>query len=59
MNRHGVQCHSSRPMTRQATRSEEFPNAHHDQGRILSLPMFAEMTRAQQQIVVDLIRAFG
>jgi dTDP-4-amino-4,6-dideoxygalactose transaminase len=36
-----------------------FPNAHRHQGRILSLPMFAEITSQQQKTVVDLIRAFG
>lgn len=39
-------------------RPEQFPNAHRDQGRVLSLPMFAEITRDQQQAVVDLIRDF-
>jgi dTDP-4-amino-4,6-dideoxygalactose transaminase len=38
---------------------EQFPNAHRHQGRILSLPMFAEITAQQQKTVVDLIRAFG
>jgi dTDP-4-amino-4,6-dideoxygalactose transaminase len=38
---------------------EQFPNAHRHQGRILSLPMFAEITAQQQNTVVDLIRAFG
>jgi dTDP-4-amino-4,6-dideoxygalactose transaminase len=40
-------------------RPEQFPNAHRDQGRILSLPMFAEITAQQQKTVIDLIRAFG
>jgi dTDP-4-amino-4,6-dideoxygalactose transaminase len=39
--------------------AEQFPNAHRHQGRILSLPMFAEITAQQQQVVIDLIRAFG
>jgi dTDP-4-amino-4,6-dideoxygalactose transaminase len=39
-------------------RPEQFPNAHRDQGRILSLPMFAEITPAQQDEVIDLIRKF-
>jgi dTDP-4-amino-4,6-dideoxygalactose transaminase len=39
-------------------RPDQFPNAHRNQGRILSLPMFAEMTREQQCNVIDLIRAF-
>lgn len=40
-------------------RPEQFPNAHRHQGRILSLPMFAEITAQQQNTVVELIRAFG
>jgi dTDP-4-amino-4,6-dideoxygalactose transaminase len=39
-------------------RPEQFANAFADQGRILSLPMFAEITRAQQVEVIDLIRSF-
>lgn len=39
-------------------RPEEFPNAFGDQGRILSLPMFAEITADQQRTVIDLIRSF-
>jgi dTDP-4-amino-4,6-dideoxygalactose transaminase len=37
---------------------EQFRNAYRDQGRILSLPMFAEITRAQQDEVIDVIRKF-
>jgi dTDP-4-amino-4,6-dideoxygalactose transaminase len=37
---------------------EQFSNAHRDQGTILSLPMFAEITREQQNEVIDLVRAF-
>jgi dTDP-4-amino-4,6-dideoxygalactose transaminase len=63
---HGVQTAINYPTalpfleaySRFNARAEQFPNAHRDQGRILSLPMFAEITREQQQIVVDLIRAF-
>jgi dTDP-4-amino-4,6-dideoxygalactose transaminase len=40
-------------------RPEQFPNAYRHQGRILSLPMFAEITGEQQNTVIDLIRAFG
>ena len=40
-------------------RAEQFPNAHRQQSRILSLPMFAEITAVQQKVVIDLIRAFG
>src|SRR6266404_915819 len=39
-------------------RPDQFPNAHRDQGSILSLPMFAEIAPDQQRTVVDLIRAF-
>jgi dTDP-4-amino-4,6-dideoxygalactose transaminase len=40
-------------------RPEQFPNACRDQGRILSLPMFAEITPAQQDEVITLIRGFS
>jgi dTDP-4-amino-4,6-dideoxygalactose transaminase len=39
-------------------RPEQFPNAHRAQSQILSLPMFAEITQAQQNEVIDLIRKF-
>jgi dTDP-4-amino-4,6-dideoxygalactose transaminase len=39
-------------------RPKQFPNAYRQQGRILSLPMFAEITADQQRTVIDLIRAF-
>jgi dTDP-4-amino-4,6-dideoxygalactose transaminase len=39
-------------------RPEQFPNAYGDQSRILSLPMFAEITREQQDEVIDLVRKF-
>src|SRR5215470_17296343 len=39
-------------------RPEQFPNAHADQGRIVSLPMFAEIARAQQDEVIELIGKF-
>jgi dTDP-4-amino-4,6-dideoxygalactose transaminase len=39
-------------------RPEQFPNAHGQQSRILSLPMFAEITADQQRTVIDLVRAF-
>ncbi|MBR0744631.1 DegT/DnrJ/EryC1/StrS family aminotransferase [Bradyrhizobium japonicum] len=39
-------------------RPEEFPHAFRDQSRILSLPMFAEITPAQQQEVIEGIRSF-
>jgi dTDP-4-amino-4,6-dideoxygalactose transaminase len=39
-------------------RPDQFPNAFGDQSKILSLPMFAEITRGQQDEVIDLIREF-
>ncbi|MBR0780594.1 DegT/DnrJ/EryC1/StrS family aminotransferase [Bradyrhizobium iriomotense] len=39
-------------------RTEQFPNASRDQAQILSLPMFAEITRPQQDEVIDLVRKF-
>ncbi len=39
-------------------RPKQFPNAHRAQGRILSLPMFAEITPEQQREVIDLVRRF-
>ncbi len=39
-------------------RPEDFPVAHAAQSRILSLPLFAEMTSAQTAAVADAIRAF-
>jgi dTDP-4-amino-4,6-dideoxygalactose transaminase len=39
-------------------RPEQFPNAFRDQGQILSLPKFAEITRQQQDEVIRLIREF-
>jgi dTDP-4-amino-4,6-dideoxygalactose transaminase len=40
-------------------RPEDFPVAHGHQQRILSLPMFPEMTARQMQTVADAISAFG
>jgi dTDP-4-amino-4,6-dideoxygalactose transaminase len=39
-------------------RTEDFPNAFHNQSRILSLPMFPEMSDAQRAHVVDSIADF-
>jgi len=39
-------------------RTEQFPNAYRDQTQILSLPMFAEITRLQLDEVIDLVRKF-
>src|SRR5215475_2631641 len=40
-------------------RPEQFPNACRDQGQILSLPIFAEITPAQQEEVIALVRGFA
>jgi dTDP-4-amino-4,6-dideoxygalactose transaminase len=37
---------------------EQFPNAYRDQQTILSLPIFAEITREQQNEVLELVRKF-
>jgi dTDP-4-amino-4,6-dideoxygalactose transaminase len=63
---HGVQTAINYPIAlpfleayrRLAARPEQFPNAHRDQSRILSLPMFAEITRQQQDEVIELVRGF-
>jgi len=39
-------------------RPEQFPKAHRAQSKILSLPMFAEITAEQQRVVMDLVREF-
>jgi dTDP-4-amino-4,6-dideoxygalactose transaminase len=66
LNSHGVQTAINYPTAlpfleaygRLKARPEQFPNAHRDQGSILSLPMFAEITREQQLEIIDLIRTF-
>ena len=40
-------------------RPEDFPVAHHHQSRILSLPIFPEMTVNQLHAVADALRSFG
>jgi dTDP-4-amino-4,6-dideoxygalactose transaminase len=63
---HGVQTAINYPIAlpflqayrRLGNRPEQFPNAHRDESRILSLPMFAEITRQQQDEVIDLVRKF-
>lgn len=37
---------------------EDFPNAHHNQSRILALPIFPEMTKQQLDHVADTVREF-
>ena len=39
------------------THSQGLPNAYHDQSRILSLPIYPEITASQQQYVVETIKA--
>lgn len=39
--------------------AEDFPNAHHNQSRILSLPIFPEMSEAQINRVVQAVAEFG
>jgi dTDP-4-amino-4,6-dideoxygalactose transaminase len=66
LNAHGVQTAVNYPVAlpflaayrRLGHRPEQFPNAYRDQGRILSLPMFAEITPEQQRTVIDLVRDF-
>jgi dTDP-4-amino-4,6-dideoxygalactose transaminase len=66
LSAHGVQTAVNYPTalpfleaySRFKHRPEQFPNAHADQGRIVSLPMFAEITREQQDEVIRLVREF-
>jgi dTDP-4-amino-4,6-dideoxygalactose transaminase len=66
LNAHGVQTAINYPTalpflaaySRLKHSPGQFPNAHREQGRILSLPMFAEITRAQQDEVIGLVRDF-
>jgi dTDP-4-amino-4,6-dideoxygalactose transaminase len=66
LNRNGVQTAINYPTAlpflaaygRFKHRPEQFPNAYRDQSRILSLPMFAEITPVQQDEVITLIRGF-
>ncbi len=63
---HGVQTAINYPValpfvpaySRFRHKPEQFPNAVADQGQILSLPMFAEITREQQDEVIRLVREF-
>jgi dTDP-4-amino-4,6-dideoxygalactose transaminase len=67
LNANGVQTAINYPVAlpfleaygRLGQRPEQFPNAYRHQSRILSLPMFAEITAQQQKTVVDFIRSFG
>jgi len=67
LNTHGVQTAINYPTAlpflaaygRLEPRPEYFPNAYRQQSQILSLPMFAEITRQQQDEVVRLVRTFA
>ncbi|MBR1214304.1 DegT/DnrJ/EryC1/StrS family aminotransferase [Bradyrhizobium sp. JYMT SZCCT0180] len=66
LNAHGIQTAIHYPTalplleaySRFNYRAEQFPHASNDQGQILSLPMFAEITRAQLDEVIDRVREF-
>lgn len=66
LNANGVQTAINYPTalpflaaySRYQHRSEQFPHAFADQGQILSLPMFAEITGEQQDEVIRLVREF-
>jgi dTDP-4-amino-4,6-dideoxygalactose transaminase len=66
LNAHGVQTAIHYPTAlpllpayeRLQYRPEQFPNAVRNQRQILSLPMFAEITPAQQDEVIELVRKF-
>jgi dTDP-4-amino-4,6-dideoxygalactose transaminase len=66
LNANGVQTAINYPTalpflaaySRLNARPEQFANAHRAQGRILSLPMFAEITPEQQNEVIELVRKF-
>ena len=44
---------------RHAHQPADFPNAHHHQSRVLSLPIFPEMTVAQIDAVVSAVRSYS
>jgi dTDP-4-amino-4,6-dideoxygalactose transaminase len=44
---------------RLGSRQEDYPNAYRNQSRVLSLPVFAEMSARQIRVVIDTISAFG
>lgn len=66
LNSNGVQTAINYPTalpllpaySRYKHKPEQFPNAARDQDKIISLPMFAEISREQQDYVVGLIRKF-
>jgi dTDP-4-amino-4,6-dideoxygalactose transaminase len=46
-------CYSNRNFT-----AADFPLAHHNQSRLLSLPMYAELNNEQIEYVAELIKNF-
>ena len=62
----GIQCVVNYPVAlpllpayaRLGHRAQDFPDAHHNQSRILSLPIFPEVTQAQVEHVAAAISAF-
>jgi dTDP-4-amino-4,6-dideoxygalactose transaminase len=66
LSRNGIETVISYPIAlpflpayaRLGSRPEHFPNAHANQSTILSLPIFPEMTEAQQDHVVRVVREF-
>ncbi len=44
--------------SRFGARPEDFPNAYRHQSMVLSLPIFPEMTEAQQGLVIDALKTF-
>lgn len=67
LNQHGVQTVINYPVAlpflaayeHLGHHAEDFPNAFHNQSRILSIPIFPEMTEDQLAYVADTIRGFA
>jgi dTDP-4-amino-4,6-dideoxygalactose transaminase len=67
LSSHGIQTVINYPValpflpayTRLRHRPEDFPDAHSNQSRVLSLPMFAEITDAQISMVAEAVRGFA
>lgn len=67
LSEHGVQTLINYPValpflpaySRLQHRPEDFPAAHRNQSRILSIPLYPEMTPVQMQAVTDAVVSFG
>jgi dTDP-4-amino-4,6-dideoxygalactose transaminase len=67
LNRLGIQTVINYPValpflpaySRFKQRPEDHPNAYRNQSRILSIPIYSEMTQAQQEAVASAIRGFA